>query len=76
VAVSLSVTTDTCSMPVAYRLYLPEVWANDSERREKAGVPSEVPFRTKPEIAMEQIRRARERGIPGRRDSGRCRLWQ
>jgi SRSO17 transposase len=64
VAVSLSVTTDTSSMPVAYRLYLPEVWANDSERREKAGVPSEVPFRTKPEIAIEQIRRARERGIP------------
>src|SRR5689334_16659570 len=64
VAVSLSVTTAISSMPVAYRLYLPEVWANDSERREKAGVPSEVPFRTKPEIDIEQIRRARERGIP------------
>ena len=64
VAVSLSVTTETSSMPVAYRLYLPEVWANDSERRKKTGVPSEVPFRTKLEIAVEQIRRARERGIP------------
>jgi SRSO17 transposase len=51
-------------MPVAYRLYLPERWANDSQLRKKAGVPSEVPFRTKPEIALEQIRRARERGIP------------
>jgi SRSO17 transposase len=64
VAVSLSVTTDTSSVPVAFRLYLPEVWANDRERREKAGVPTEVPFRTKPEIALEQIRRARQRGIP------------
>lgn len=64
VAVSLSVTTQISSMPVAFRLYLPEVWAKDSERREKAGVPSEIPFRTKPEIALEQIRRARERGIP------------
>ena len=63
-AVSLSVTTESSSMPVAFRLYLPEVWAHDSDRREKAGVPSEVAFRTKPEIALEQIRRARERGIP------------
>ncbi len=64
VAVSLSVTTEQDSMPVAYQLYLPEVWANDSERREKAGVPEEIPFRTKPEIALQQIRRAIERGIP------------
>jgi len=64
VAVSLSVTTESSSMPVAFRLYLPEVWANDSQRREKAGVPAEVEFRTKPEIALAQIRRARERGIP------------
>ncbi len=64
VAVSLSVTTETSSMPVAFRLYLPESWANDSQRREEAGVPADVAFRTKPEIALAQIRRARERGIP------------
>jgi SRSO17 transposase len=64
VAVSLSVTTATSSMPVAYRLYLPEVWARDSERREKVGVPAEVQLQTKPEIVLGQIRRARQRGIP------------
>ena len=64
VAVSLSVTTETSSMPVGFRLYLPGVWANDSERREKARVPAEVQFRTNPEIALAQIRRARDRGIP------------
>ncbi len=64
VAVSLSITTDTSSMPVAFHLYLPEIWANDSQRRERAGVPESVSFRTKPEIALAQIRRARERGIP------------
>jgi SRSO17 transposase len=64
VAVSLSVTTEIASMPVAFRLYLPEVWANDSQRRQKTGVPAEVRFETKPEIALAQIRRARERGIP------------
>ena len=64
VAVSLSVTTETSSMPIAYRLYLPEVWASDSQRREKVGVPAELQFQTKPEIALGQIRRARQRGIP------------
>jgi SRSO17 transposase len=64
VAVSLSVTTETSSMPIAYRLYLPEVWANDSDRREKVGVPKEIQFQTKPEIALGQIRRARQRGVP------------
>ena len=64
VAVSLSVTTETSSIPVAFRLYLPEMWANDSQRRRKAGIPAEVTFQTKPEIALAQIRRARERGIP------------
>jgi SRSO17 transposase len=64
VAVSLSVTTEKASMPVAFRLYLPEVWANDKARREKTGVPSEVAFQTKPQIALDQIREARERGVP------------
>jgi len=64
VAVSLSMTTESSSMPVAYRLYLPETWANDSQRRRKTGVPGEIAFQTKAEIALAQIRRARERGIP------------
>jgi SRSO17 transposase len=64
VAVTLSVTTESASMPVAFRLYLPEVWANDPERRKKAGVPEEITFQTKPQIALEQIKRAQERGIP------------
>lgn len=64
VAVSLSVATETSSMPVAFRLYLPESWAQDKARRKKAGVPEEVQFRTKPQIALEQVRRARERGVP------------
>ena len=64
VAVSLSVATWSSSLPVAYRLYLPEQWANDSERRGKAGVPEEIPFRTKPQISLDQIRQAVEADIP------------
>jgi len=58
VAVSLSVATWSSSLPVAYHLYLPKEWTNDEKRREKAEVPEEIEFRTKPEIALEQIRAA------------------
>jgi len=58
VAVSLSVATWSSSLPIAYRLYLPKEWSEDVERRNKAEVPAEVRFQTKPEIALEQIRAA------------------
>lgn len=58
VAVSLSVATWSSSLPVAYRLYLPKEWAEDSERREKTEVPKEIKFQTKPAIALDQIRAA------------------
>src|SRR5213593_4379496 len=66
VAVSLSVANHHASLPVAYRLYLPKDWAQDGERRRKAGVPGDIAFKTKPEIALDQLRWAREAGIaPG-----------
>jgi SRSO17 transposase len=64
VAVSLSIANQIASLPIAYRLYLPEIWASDPARRSKAGVPDDVGFRTKPEIALDQIRAALEAGIP------------
>jgi len=63
VAVSLSVATATVSLPMAWRLYLPEVWATDQQRREEAGVPEEIGFQTKPQIALEQIQAAVAQGI-------------
>ena len=64
VAVSLSVANHAASLPVAYRLYLPEAWTKDRARREKAGVPKQIKFKTKPQIALEQIRWACESGLP------------
>lgn len=64
VAVSLSLGTERGSVPIAWRLYLPQEWADDKRRREKAGVPEEVEFATKNEIALEQIRAARTSGVP------------
>ena len=64
VAVSLSVANHHASLPVAYRLYLPKDWATDAERRRKAGVPDDVVFKTKPQIALDQIRWACAAGLP------------
>jgi SRSO17 transposase len=64
VAVSLSVATWSSSLPIAYRLYLPKEWAEDAERRDKTEVPQEVEFKTKPEIALDQIRAAAAANVP------------
>ena len=64
VAVSLSVSTREASLPIAWRLYLPEVWAHDKKRRKATGIPPEIRFQTKPEIALQQIRTTLDREIP------------
>jgi SRSO17 transposase len=63
-AVSLSVSTWNSSLPVAWQLYLPEVWGQDAERCRQAGVPEGIAFQTKLEIALEQIRQAKDRQVP------------
>jgi SRSO17 transposase len=64
VAVTLSIANHSASLPVAYQLYLPKEWAKDAARRKKAGVPRDICFKTKPEIAVDQIRWACEAGLP------------
>jgi SRSO17 transposase len=46
------------------RLYLPQEWASDAARREEAGVPANVVFRTKPELALEMLMEACGEGTP------------
>jgi SRSO17 transposase len=45
------------------RLYLPQFWAEDSERRRKASVPEDIAFSTKPAMAREMIAAALDAGI-------------
>src|SRR6266581_128320 len=64
VAVSLSLANRHASLPVAWQLYLPKEWAEDKARRRKARVPAEISFKTKIEIALDQIRAAHAAGLP------------
>ena len=76
-AVSLSIANHHASLPVAYRLYLPEDsaegWRTASQA---AGVPEEISFKTKPEIALEQLRRACEAGIAAWRGADGRGVWR
>jgi SRSO17 transposase len=66
VAVTLSIANHHASLPIAYRLYLPKDWADDAERRNKAHVPAAISFKTKPQIALAQLRAALAAGVaPG-----------
>jgi SRSO17 transposase len=64
VAVSLSLATHEGSVPLNYRLYLPREWAEDAPRRARAGVPEDLAFATKGEIAWAQIEQALAAHVP------------
>jgi SRSO17 transposase len=64
VAVSISLATEQASLPVAYRLYLPKDWAQDAQRRRKAGIPAQVSFATKTQIALQQLESLLAEGAP------------
>jgi SRSO17 transposase len=64
VVVTLSIANHHASLPIAYRLYLPQEWAEDAARRKKARVPKAIAFKTKPEIALKQIQAACAAGVP------------
>jgi len=52
--------------PITARVYLPEIWAEDRQRREKAHVPPSVRFQTKGQIALDLVDFAREASIAAR----------
>lgn len=64
IGVSLSVATRTEHVPIDFELYLPESWANDPARRKEARIPEDITFKTKPQLALQMVRRAVEDGVP------------
>src|ERR1700694_4775939 len=64
VVVTLSIANHHASLPIAYRLYLPEAWTEDVARRKEARIPDNITFKTKPQIALEQIEAACAAKVP------------
>jgi SRSO17 transposase len=63
VATSLHLAGERGSACIGLRLYLPEEWANDRRRRNKAGVPEDVTFESKWELAIHLIDQALDAGV-------------
>lgn len=66
VAVSVHLGTDAGCVPLVWKLYLPEAWTGDPVRCAAAGIPPTVPYRTKPELALDALDEILARGV-GRR---------
>lgn len=63
VSVTLDLGTEEASTPLDWALYLPKQWIEDPVRREKAGIPEQITFRTKPELALDLIDNVRRWGL-------------
>lgn len=64
VAVSLHWASATASCPLAWRLYLPQAWLEDSRRAREVNLPEGLGFRTKTELALELIDQMLAWGVP------------
>jgi SRSO17 transposase len=65
VSVTLQWTTGREVVGLDARLYLPQVWANDRQRCEQSGVPAEMVYRPKWQLALAMLRRAHGNGLRG-----------
>ncbi len=61
---SLVIATPYAHLPVDIQLYLPQSWTDDPDRRKEARIPEDIPFRTKPQLALEMVDSAQRRNIP------------
>jgi SRSO17 transposase len=63
VGVSISAATDDASCPVNWRIFLPEAWDEDAERRTRAHVPDEIVHRPKWQLALDMLDEAAGWGV-------------
>jgi SRSO17 transposase len=75
VGIYMGYVTRTEHALVDARLYLPKEWTKDKERRMRAGIPREIRFRTRHELALEMLREHRavlpHRWVSGDDEMGR-----
>jgi SRSO17 transposase len=63
VAVSVHLGTDSGCVPLSWELYLPAEWTDDAQRRKEVGIPDEIRYRTKNELALQALDRILGWGI-------------
>jgi SRSO17 transposase len=64
IGVSLTLATPQDHVPVDFELYLPESWTDVPARRMEAKIPEDIEFKTKPQLAIEMLRRAVANDLP------------
>ena len=64
VGVSLSLASRTAHLPIDFELYIPKSWAGDASRRKEVGIPDTLVFQTKPQLALQMMRRGIADGVP------------
>ena len=64
IGVSVHAVGEQGTVPLGWALYLPEEWCEDPERRRRRRSPSEVAFKTKPELGVDLVERAAGWEIP------------
>src|SRR5215210_723306 len=64
ITVSVHAVGEQGTLPLGWRLYLPQEWCDDRLRRRKAKIPEEVRFQTKPELAANVCEDAAASEIP------------
>jgi SRSO17 transposase len=64
IGVGLSIASSIEHLPIDFELYLPHCWSDDPVRRTEAHIPDNVHFQTRPELAMQMIRRALANEVP------------
>jgi SRSO17 transposase len=64
IGVSLSIATPQDHVGVDFELYLPRCWADDPARRAEGKIPDDVHFKTKPQLALDMLRRAVKADLP------------
>jgi SRSO17 transposase len=72
VGVFLTYSSSKGHTPLDRRLYLPKEWCEDAEKREEGGIPEDVKFQTKPQMAHEMLREATAAGVPYAWATGDC----
>ena len=72
IGVFLSYAGNMGHCPIDRRLYIPQEWISDAERRKKAGIPDEIKFQTKPQMGLEMIKEATSAGVPYTWVTGDC----